>query len=284
MRCARLAFAILSVALVSACGPTFKPTVSPDLPFLLGSQNLKVASQNTRHVAALGEQVAGTYNYVVLGAIDRVQEKAPTGGGFMNDPEAVPQASPVNFKVSLFGTDILNPPRRTSFDSGATYAVLIETLNTLYPRGGKRLSDERFEAFRLQDMEGKIRTDLGVFWTLWSAPGFGSYNALSQLTQMGEAIEPQNAMPGDFANIRFANGSTQSVIFLGWFIDRTTTNRFMYFWSSQESTNGMGDQLVPVSRLQDIKLVRLSDPENVFLFDPQTPIDPNVLATPIQLQ
>jgi hypothetical protein len=88
---------------------------------------------------------------------------------------------------------------------------------------------------------------------------------------MGEEVTPNRARPGDFMNISWADGGGHSVVFLGWHKDEQGGKHLLY-WSSQKATNGMGDQLVPLSRIRVVKIVRLTNPGGLFTFDPSQPV------------
>jgi hypothetical protein len=76
-------------------------------------------------------------------------------------------------------------------------------------------------------------------------------------------------------NISWASGGGHSVVFLGWHID-IDGNKHILYWASQKSTNGIGDQLVPLSRIRSVKIVRLTDPDRLFTFDPTQEVNRKV--------
>jgi len=86
---------------------------------------------------------------------------------------------------------------------------------------------------------------------------------------MGREIKPANARPGDFLNISWKKGGGHSVIFLGWYKSKKGEKSLVY-WSSQKATNGYGDQVIPLERIANIKIIRLTNPEKVFSFNPGT--------------
>ena len=97
---------------------------------------------------------------------------------------------------------------------------------------------------------------------------------------MGRRIKLEEARPGDFLNINWIKGGGHSVIFLGWYEDETGKRSLLY-WSSQQGTNGIGDQLVSVERIKSIVAVRLTNPENIFTFDPTRQYSRNIQGDPI---
>ena len=104
-----------------------------------------------------------------------------------------------------------------------------------------RISPERFEAMRMQELDGGRREDWVKFWGLWNADGPGCHYALVQYSGAGSEIAPIHARPGDFMNINWKSGLGHSVVFLGWHKD-SEGKKHVLFWSSQMGTNGLGDQ------------------------------------------
>lgn len=233
--------------------------------FVLGKDALIAGPHHTRHAELFGKNLDG-YNYVVLQGVDKVQATAMDGGGYFIGIKAVPTESPVGYELKLFARSLLAPPRTTSYCSGATYAAFIEQLNLLFFEHGKRLSDDRYEAIRLQEEDGGRREDTIKFWGKWNDDGFGSHYALVQYSKMGQEIKPRNARPGDFMNISWQKGGGHSVVFLGWHQDENGEKHIVY-WASQTRTNGFGDEVVPLARIKEVKTVRLTHPENLFTFD-----------------
>ncbi|MBS3999324.1 MAG: hypothetical protein KGZ71_02445, partial [Desulfobulbaceae bacterium] len=92
--------------------------------------------------------------------------------------------------------------------------------------------------------------------------------------------KPEDALPGDFVNIIWNSGGGHSVVFLGWYKDESPILNLVY-WSSQKSTNGLGDVVVPIEKIKNVKFVRLTNPQNIFAFDPlkevNRKISPNII-------
>ena len=190
----------------------------------------------------------------------------------------MPTESPVGYPLSLFGAPLLDPPRTTSYCSGSTYGAFIEAINRILPDGADRLSPDRLEAMRMQEPDGGRREDGIKFWGHWNDDGFGSQFALVQYSGMGRVVSPERARPGDFMNISWTNGRGHSVIFLGW--AETNEGKSLLYWSSQKATEGLGDVLVPVSRIREVKVVRLTRPEALFELDPAAPVTLKVPGDP----
>lgn len=242
--------------------------------FVLTKADLAAGTHHTRHAEIFGKYVKG-YNYYVLQAIDKVQATAMDGGGYFIGIKAVPTESPIGYKLKLFDRPLLEPPRTTSYCSGATYSAFIEQLNLIFQKKEKKLSYERYEAIRMQEENGGRREDTIKFWGKWNDDGFGSHYALVQYAKMGEEIKPQQARPGDFINISWAKGLGHSVVFLGWYQDENGQKNIVY-WASQTRTNGFGDEVIPLERIKEIKAVRLVHPENLFKFDVNTPVQRDI--------
>lgn len=241
--------------------------------FTLAADQLPEHAQHTDHLQHYGEGLAG-YNRYILAGIDQAQASALDGGGYFIGITATPAESPIGYPLSLLDQPLLDPPRTTSYCSGATYTgfieglnLCLENLNTDDGDQSSRLDPVRAEAMRMQEPDGGRREDGIKFWGHWNDDGFGTHYALVQYSQMGQEITPNQARPGDMMNISWNNGGGHSVIFLGWHQDDDGAKHLLY-WASQKSTNGMGDQLVPLSRIRHIKAVRLTQPENLFTFDP----------------
>lgn len=231
-------------------------------------------AHHLNHFAKFGPHVKNFNNGIneaILKGIDIVQSHAIDGGTYFTGKNAVPTESPVNYNLKLFDKDLITIPRSSSYCSGATYAAFIEALNIILAGKADRLSYDRYEALRMQEPDGGRREDCIKFWGYWNADGFGNHFALCQYATMGEVVQPREARPGDFANISWTNGGGHSVIFLGW----TTIegDKKLLYWSSQTGTNGYGDQIVSLQRINTIKIVRLIDPEKIFDYDIAAEVD-----------
>lgn len=240
----------------------------------LTKKDISDTAQHLNHYKTFSKYASGL-NLKVLKAIDKVQAHAMDGGTYFIGLKANPPESPVNYEVKLFGKSLITPPRKSSYCSGSTYAAFIETLNSIYPKGGKKLTAERLEALRMQEPDGGRREDWVKFWGIWNADGFGCQYGLVQYGNMGIDIKPEDAMPGDFANISWTSGNGHSVIFLGWYVNDKGEKGVLY-WSSQKRTNGYGDQFSLISDISNIKIARLTKPENIFKFDIYKPVDKKI--------
>lgn len=232
---------------------------------------IRANPHHTRHVELFGRYVRG-YNRHVLEGVDKVTATAPDGGGYFIGIRAQPPESPVGYDIALFGNPLLEAPRTTSYCSGASYAAFIEGLNAMSLKAA--LDPTRSEAMRMQEPDGGRREDWVKFWGLWNADGPGSHYALVQYSAMGTAVKPAEALPGDFMNISWKNGNGHSVVFLGWTDE--PEGKGVAYWSSQGSTNGLGDQISPLSKVHQVRTVRLTAPEKLYSFDPATPVQKKV--------
>ena len=234
-----------------------------------GHHQVRAQSHHQGHFERYGQAASG-YNRLVLRAIDRVQASAPDGGGYFIGLKADPPESPIGYPLRLFGRQLLQPPRSTSYCSGSSYAVFIETLNAVYPYG-IYLSPERVEALRMQEPDGSRREDGVKAWGWWNADGFGSHYAMAQYLQVGEAIGPAEAQPGDFLNISWKSGLGHSVVFLGYSHDDQGQLQVTFF-SSQPGTNGLADLTVAADKIREVKFVRLTHPEQILSFPLDNPV------------
>lgn len=258
---------LLSILLLSIVqnAQNFKPTESDSSWFLLSRTEIPDTPHHINHYWKYKDRIDG-YNLYVLKGIDITQSSALDGGGYFIGINANPTESPIGYCLSFLGKRLLEPPRNSSYCSGATYAAFIEAMNLIFNDSSKIISNLYFEALRMQEPDGGRREDHTKFWGKWNADGFGSHFALVQYSKIGIEVNPKFLMPGDFVNISWKNGIGHSVIFLGWYEDETY-NLHMLYWSSQKGTNGLGDQLVPVNSIKEIKAVRILNPENLFSFD-----------------
>ena len=189
------------------------------------------------------------------------------GGGYFIGKDSIPTEAPIGYNIKLFGQQMFDAPRKTSYCSGASYSSFIEALNFI-AEDMKILKPDsnRMESMRLQEFDGGRREDHIKFWGKWNADGFGSHFALVQYSSMGKEVNPSQARPGDFANISWKSGGGHSVVFLAWVKD-DIEKKYMLYWSSQRSTNGMSDQLVSLDRIKEVKIVRLTNPELINYFN-----------------
>lgn len=248
-----------------------KPTTDDGTWFELKKEDLAAGTHHTRHAEIFGKYVSG-YNKYVLRGIDIVQAHAPDGGGYFAGLKADPPESPIGYELKLFGRSLINPPRSTSYCSGSTYAAFIEALNLIFKDQNQTMPEAQFEATRMQEPDGGRREDHVKLWGKWNADGYGNHFALVQYTQMGRRIKPINARPGDFMNISWKKGGGHSVIFLGWYRDEKGIKNVVY-WSSQKRTNGLGDDVVPIERIKEVCLVRITNPQRIFNFNIDQPVN-----------
>ncbi len=233
---------------------------------VLKNSDVSLGKYHTKHYEIFKKYVNG-YNTYILKAIDSIQAKAMTGGGYFAGLNVNPPESPIGYNLSLFNVELLKAPRKTSYCSGSSYSVFIETLNFLYKNKSKKLSFDRLESLRMQEPDGGRREDNVKFWGKWNADGYGNNFALVQYSGMGKRIKPINARPGDFLNISWKKGGGHSVIFLGWYINNNNNEKCVVYWSSQKRTNGLGNDIVPIKKIKEVMFVRLAYPENLFQFN-----------------
>ena len=244
-RLATLVVILLTSAITIAGQSKIAATTDDGTPYLLNGDQQQ---QRGTHITCitpsfLSRGVTGI-NLLVSPHNRRSSIQGPGRGGYFTGVHAQPAESPIGYPLKLFGQSLLNPPRGTSYCSGASYTGFIETLNLLFPNASWQLSAERLEAMRMQEPDGSRRNDWVKFWgycgTLM-APAASTQFALIQYSGMGMELSPRHARPGDFVNINWTNGLGHSVIFLGWSAD-SDGHKSIRFWSSQTGTHGLGDQ------------------------------------------
>ncbi|MBN2279793.1 MAG: hypothetical protein JXQ65_04365 [Candidatus Marinimicrobia bacterium] len=234
--------------------------------FILKKSELSQEPYHTQHHRIFSKYAEGWNPYVLKG-IDIVQATAMDGGGYFVGITANPPESPIGYDLKLLGRELIKAPRTTSYCSGSSYAAFIEAMNLiLADLNLTTLDSVHLEAMRMQEPDGGRREDHVKFWGKWNADGFGNHFSLVQYSGMGKVVLPSEARPGDFANISWKSGLGHSVIFLAWVID-DQGKYYLRYWSSQKSTHGLSDQLVPVENIKNIKIVRLTKPENIKSFD-----------------
>ncbi|MBI1332427.1 MAG: hypothetical protein GC165_06075 [Armatimonadetes bacterium] len=227
---------------------------------------VRMPMYHINHQAVYGQDTP-ELNQAVLMAIDDIQASAPDGGGYFMKSGANPPASPIGIPLKLGDYRLISPPRSSSYCSGASYAAFIGALDTATVSCQSEISEDRLDALRMQDQNGHLREDMVKMWGCWNADGPGSYYALSLFSKMGTRVDPLDARPGDFCNLDWRSGYGHSVVFLGW--DTTPDGEMaMRFWSSQKSTNGLGDRTARLSEIKCFVFSRLTNPEDVLTFDP----------------
>ncbi|MBI9070375.1 MAG: hypothetical protein JEY94_02185 [Melioribacteraceae bacterium] len=264
-----LATLILIAVLIGCSAGTnqtkLTPTNDDGTRLVLNKADLKNGDQHLNHAETFGKYAEG-FNHFILQGIDIVQKSAMDGGGYFIGLKADPPESPIGYDLKLFNKELLKAPRTTSYCSGSSYSAFVEALNLIFKNKFQNLSDDRYEALRMQELDGSRRNDGIKYWGKWNDNGYGNHFALVQYSGMGKQIKPINARPGDFLNISWKSGNGHSVIFLGWCIDKDG-DKCLAYWSSQKGTDGLGDQVVKLSRIEEVMFVRLTNPEKLFTFD-----------------
>ena len=237
--------------------------------YLLSATQSSISVHNIQHLELFGKDAVG-FNAAILKGIDKVQSTAMDGGGYFIGVKADPPECPVGYNLCLLGKPLLTPTRTTSYCSGSSFAAFVEGMNTLLD--GRTLEDEKHEAVRMQEPDGKRREDGVKFWGWWNADGYGNHFALVQYSGIGTQIKAADARPGDFMNISWKSGLGHSVVFLGW--QNTQDGKpALRVWSSQKSTNGFGDLVAALDTIKEVLVVRITDPFKIFSLDPMSKVD-----------
>lgn len=255
------------------------PTKS-DGKILFLSEKEVLDTHSTSHFKMFGKYAKG-YNEFILKAIDQVQSTAPNGNGYFIGLKANPPECPIGYELKLFENPLLQPTRKSSYCSGSTYTAFIEALNFMFAKSKAKLSAERLEAFRMQEPDNSRREDGVKFWGKWNDDGFGNHFSLVQYSKIAEPVSPEEARPGDFMNISWKSGNGHSVIFLGWYNDKNG-KKYVYYWSSQPKTNGLGNELAELEKIKEVMIVRIKHPENIFNFDITAIVDKSIKGVSVQ--
>lgn len=261
---------IASRAAVAAAGAAARPEVDT----LLTAADMAARGSDPLHHAnhfAVFDKYTGDadFNGYVLQAIDKVQATAPGGGGYFANNKADPPESPIGYALKLFGQALFAPFKRTtSFCTGASYSVFIETLNLIDAAEPLPVLDAAHaDAMRMQEPDGSRRKDGVRFWGHWNGNSPGISTAMTRYSDVGVVIPDwKRARPGDFMDIDWKDGRAHTVVFLGWYVNKG--QKSMLIWSSQESSDGLGDYMVPIERIAKVEIVRLDQPEALPKFDP----------------
>jgi len=220
--------------------------------------------KHTSHEKIFSENVSD-YNRYILRAIDKIQGQAMNGGGYYTNKQDKSKESPIGYPLKIFNYPLINPPRTTSYCTGATFAAFIEAINLIYPDEGARLTTDRYEALKMQEMNGARRKDFVKVWGNWNTQWGVPYVMIKYL-EMGKIVTQREARPGDFINILFKGGGGHSAIFLGWYKNENGETQLLY-WSSQPETNGISDHSISTAKISRLAIVRLTNPGKIFSFD-----------------
>ena len=152
--------------------------------------------------------------------VGQVIEQMPRGGGYVWKSTGVPHTIRHDGQVIL---------EKTSADgtycSGVTFTVVMEA------------------ARRLDLLRDVPAEQVKQFQRHWYGTDAASAEtqcvyAMQQLG-VGQAVEPEDARPGDFVQF-WREKSGHSVVFLDWIRDEQGQRQGLRYWSSQKATDGMG--------------------------------------------
>jgi len=275
----KLLIALIITLLFLFCTKETSVTTDNGQWLVLTEEDISGSRQHTKHAEIFGKY-AGGYNKYILKGIDKVQSTAMDGGGYFIGKDSIPTESPLGYDIKFLGRPLLDAPRTTSYCSGSSFGAFIEGLNFIFENKDKKIEDKQYYALRMQEKDGGRREDHVEFWGEWNADGYGNHFALIQYSGMGTRIKPNQARPGDFLNISWKSGLGHSVVFLGWYKDNKEKKHLMY-WSSQRATNGYSDQIVPLDRIKEVMVVRLTNPERIFSFEPGKTVDTKITGDKI---
>lgn len=185
----------------------------------------------------------------------------PKGGGYSVSRKALnalAQAISYDPKVDQF---LVTPNKCIpSFCSGATYLVLLKTLQTLSEERKLALTPEAWKAYSETG-----NSDGDGLWGRWNANGPGTAKLFHDLQAGMSFSSLDRALPGDFMKIWWnmeigAKESGHSVIYLG--CSTENGEEMIRFWSSN-IPNGFGEKKIPRTKAKRLLFSRLTRPENL---------------------
>ena len=199
--------------------------------------------------------IAADFNAEVLAQIRRM----PTGGDYAVSAEAFMRLRGA-VTVENQRLSVQAELARPSFCSGATYLVLLRTLDALRTKGTLVLPPEVLSSLLI-----KGQPDGTGVWGRWNANGPGTARLFYELA-LGRNFERyEEARAGDFMKIFWTSeiGKLErghSVVYLG----QETVNGepHVRFWSSNKP-GGYGEKSVPRSSIAYALFSRLEQPENI---------------------
>jgi hypothetical protein len=185
----------------------------------------------------------------------------PKGGGYSVSRQALGALGQSITQNPKTRGILVTPKKSTpSFCSGATYLVLLKTLELLSDNRKITLTPEAWKAYA---QTGQADGD-GI-WGRWNANGPGTAKFLHDLKAGTNFSNFDRALPGDFMKIWWsmeigAKESGHSVIYLG----RTVENgeEMVRFWSSN-IPDGFGEKNIPRTKVKRVLFTRLTRPENL---------------------
>ncbi|MDD5200937.1 MAG: hypothetical protein PHC88_14170 [Terrimicrobiaceae bacterium] len=199
--------------------------------------------------------VAADWNAAVLAAL----REMPAGGGYAATGAASARLRSAA-EIEAGNLRVRPALARPSYCSGATYLVLLKTVERAQSAGALRI-----DAASLMALEPDGQRDGEGVWGRWNANGPGTARLFSELGMGRNFTDWNAARPGDFLKIfwRDAVGSNEhghSVIFLG--IEDRGGAEFVRYWSSNQP-DGFGEKSVPKSKIARALFSRLERPERL---------------------
>lgn len=138
----------------------------------------------------------------------------------------------VSRDVKLWGKTVLRgEPQARTFCCGLTLEVFLDAWTKWVesnPDAAKVLTPANFDRFRRE-------------WFVTAVNGSGPLEALETL-KIGRRVTDGEVRAGDFVQHWRTNESGHSAVFLGWIRNPDGEIIGMNYWSSQESTNGIGER------------------------------------------
>lgn len=196
--------------------------------------------------------------------------KMPLGGKYAaNHLATIRLAGAAHFEQGKFF--IVPEGAAPSYCSGATYLVLLKTIEELRRNAGLQLPN----AALLELMVHGQKDGEGI-WGRWNANGPGTARLFNELGLGSNFTSVAAARPGDFMKIFWTgevgkNERGHSVIFLG--LEEVAGQPQVRFWSSNQPL-GYGEKSVPLSSMANVIFSRLERPGNLSRITTAPAIDP----------
>lgn len=235
---------------------TLKPGLNAIAPPLLPPDSAVPKAVEVRDVE-LAAQPVPEINSIILSTLSEF----PKAGGYSVSRKALnalAQAISYDPKVDQF----LVTPKKCipSFCSGATYLVLLKTLQTLSEERKLALTPEAWKGY-----SETAKSDGDGLWGRWNANGPGTAKLFHDLQAGMNFSSLDRALPGDFMKIWWnmeigAKESGHSVIYLGCSIENG--EEMIHFWSSN-IPHGFGEKKIPRTKAKRVLFSRLTHPENL---------------------
>jgi hypothetical protein len=135
--------------------------------------------------------------------------------------------------------------KQRTFCCGLTLEVFLKSFNKLDPNLRTKLKKE-------SNLSPETWAQFQRLWFVLELNGPGPSLALEEYN-LGKTITADEALPGDFVQIWRTNNSGHSVIFIDWVTDADGNRTGIKYWSTQKSTQGIGENIEYIANPGDEK-------------------------------